>query len=631
MGLLGFGAAFWVHWSTHMVHLVGYIWLPWVLSLAHLLVVDPRRKRVAALAVAVGLWWLGANPQYAYYGTLAVVCYTGGLLVARRETAGLLKPGLCFVAALALGAALAAPVLLPTVSVSDRILRMREPLPEDHVPRRDIIRVLVPDALGNPADGVFLDTNDELRMDSPFVGVAAVLFCAVALGGVSRGGRRRAERLLLAAGVAAALILAFSALPNQVLYHTLPGYDRFRGASRWLSVLPAFALPLAALGLQDVLDGVRRARVIASAACGVAALTVVAWYLTNPADEVQKYLGVRAAFALGGLALIASAVWLVRRWPKVALAVVVVAVLCEVAFHTPRWYPSVVEEGAYPPLAVTEIAAEQGGRLIHVGERTTFPPLAPDVPMQYGLTDAQGLSPLFPRDYDRYLRVVDDYGDYAQLYNAAPPLSDGTKLASPLLDALDVRTVIADAEASIPARYPLLTGGPPSVYARSSLGPAAVVPNAQPVTEEEMWEHVTAPDWEPARTAAVVGLARPAQGGTGTATGGSTGANAERWQVNAPQGGFLRVSGNWDEGWSARLDGEQVDVLRADGVFRGVQVPPGVHEVTFSYMNPVESRGRVVALAALVVLLALLFVPERGSRPRGDRVSATPPPPSANP
>ena len=163
-----------------------------------------------------------------------------------------MKPALGFAAALALGAALAAPVLLPTASVANRILRVREPVPEDHVPRRDIIRMLVPDALGNPADGVLLNSNDELRMDSPFVGVAAVLFGAVALGGAAFGGRRRPERLLLLFGAGAVVVLAFNALPNQVLYHVVPGYDRFRGASRWLSVLPAFALPLAALGLQDV-------------------------------------------------------------------------------------------------------------------------------------------------------------------------------------------------------------------------------------------------------------------------------------------------------------------------------------------------------------------------------------------
>ena len=155
------------------------------------------------------------------------------------------------------------------------------------------------------------------------------------------------------------------------------------------------------------------------------------------------------------------------------------------------------------------------------------------------------------------------------------------------------------------------------MYARSSLGPAAVVPNAQPVTEEEMWEHVADPGWEPARTAAVVGLARPVQGGTGTAMGGSTSAGAERWQVNAPQGGFLRVSGNWDEGWSARLDGEPVDVLRADGVFRGVQVPPGVHEVTFSYLLPAESHGRMVAVVGLLLVLGIAFGPDRWWRRLG--------------
>ncbi|MEA2842674.1 MAG: hypothetical protein QOJ69_345, partial [Actinomycetota bacterium] len=612
IGLLGFAAAFWVHWSTHMVHLVGFVWLAWALAAAHLLVVDPRRKRVAALAVVIGLWWLGANPQYAYYGTLAVVCYTGGLILARRAGGGLLKPALGFLAAVALGAALAAPVLLPTTSVADRILRVQEPLPHDHVPRRDIIRVLVPDALGNPADRVFLNTTDELRMDSPFVGVAAALFAVAALAGVAAGWRRRPERLLLAAGVVVVLILAFNALPNQFLYRLVPGYDRFRGASRWLSVLPALILPLAALGLQDVLDDARRARVVAGAACGVAALAVVGWYLTNPGeDAVQGYLGKRAAFALAGIALVAASVWLVRRWPKVALAVVVVAVLGEVAFHTPRWYPSVVEKGAYPELAVTDIAAEQGGRLIHVGERTTFPPLAPDLPMQYGLTDAQGLAPLFPRDYDRYLRIVDDYGGHALALNAAPPLLDATKLASPLLDVLDVRTVIAPADVEIPEDYPRVSAGSPSVYSRRSLGPAAVVPLAQPVTEEEMWERVAAPGWDPARTAAVVGLADTVQGGTGTVTGGITGAGSERWQVDAPQGGFLRVSGNWDEGWSAHVDGEPADVLRADGVFRGVLVAPGTHEVTFAYVNPAESSGRLVALVGLLLVLGIVFAPDR--------------------
>ncbi|HET7718377.1 MAG TPA: YfhO family protein, partial [Acidimicrobiales bacterium] len=60
-------------------------------------------------------------------------------------------------------------------------------------------------------------------------------------------------------------------------------------------------------------------------------------------------------------------------------------------------------------------------------------------------------------------------------------------------------------------------------------------------------------------------------------------------------------------GWSATVDGQPATVLRADGVFRGVAVPPGRHTVAFSYRNPDEMRGRLVAGAGLVMLVALVL------------------------
>ncbi len=174
-----------------------------------------------------------------------------------------------------------------------------------------------------------------------------------------------------------------------------------------------------------------------------------------------------------------------------------------------------------------------------------------------------------------------------------------------------MRTVVAAPEVPVPG-YPRLSAGSPSVYARPSLGAAAVVPLAVPVTEEELGEHL-GPGWDPSRTAAVVGLGRAdvVRGGPGTVTGGPTGAGSERWRVDAPAGGFLRVGSNWDEGWSARIDGRRAPVLRADGVFRGVVVPAGVHEVRFSFSSRAEVRGRLVALLALPLILALAFVPAR--------------------
>ncbi|MDQ3897079.1 MAG: YfhO family protein, partial [Actinomycetota bacterium] len=286
--------------------------------------------------------------------------------------------------------------------------------------------------------------------------------------------------------------------------------------------------------------------------------------------------------------------------------------------HTPRWYPSVGKETAYPDSTVTDVVAARSGRVIRVGERTTFPPLAPDVGMVYGIDDVQGLSVLFPEDYDRFLRLVDDYGRYAEEYNAAPSLADGGMLASPLLDVLDVRTVLADRNVPIPERYRRLVAAEvePWAYERTSPGGAMVVATATPSTDAEMWDRVAAPGWDPAATAAVVGLDRPIQGTGGTAVARPAPPDREVWDVDAPTGGFLRVGARWDSGWSATVDGRAVKVLRADGPFRGVVIPPGHHQVRLAYRNPDEMGGRVLAGAALLVVAALTLGRPRGrSRP----------------
>jgi hypothetical protein len=235
---------------------------------------------------------------------------------------------------------------------------------------------------------------------------------------------------------------------------------------------------------------------------------------------------------------------------------------------------------------------------------------------------------MFPSDYDRYRRLIDDYGDYALVLSKTPPLTDGAVLPSPLLDALDVRTILADPGVAVPAGYVALTGSAPLAYARPSPGAAVVVARADPVSAGEMWRRVADPGWDPVATAAVVGLSRPVEGGRGTVTSGRPAGDRERWDVDAPSGGFLRVSGRFDDGWSAEVDGRPAPVLRADGIFRGVVVPPGRHRVDFAYANPAEGTGRIAGLLAAVVLGALLLPlrrrrhaqeasPEASPRPEG--------------
>lgn len=611
-GLLVFTAQFWVHWSTHLLHIAGMVWLPWALVATKLLIDKPSPRRAAGLALVFGLWWLGANPQYAYYGTLTMGAWAVALLAHRKVVSKerVVPAAAAFAGAIILGTALAAPILLPTASRSADIVREGvKQAATDHLPQPQAIRLLVPDAYGNARDGIYFRYDIELEMDSPFMGVTALLLAAAAIGSRDR------RAWILLGGVGAVLVIVFTGLPHRIFFAVVPGYNRFRVNARWLSVLPAIVAPLAAVGLSRLLDSDRRARRGLLAAGAVSVAAVGGWFLwirnLAEADPSEDYFSERAIIAVAFVAAVVVTGRLAARWPRAAVGVLAVVVMAEITQVPTEWYPRVDERDAYPPVAVGQVADARGGRLIHVGPRTEFPPYAPNLPMVAGGADSQGQSVLFPETYDRYLRLVDDYGELVEAVNNAPPLADASLLSSRLLDVLDVRTVITPPEVAVPPEYPVLVKGSANAYGRASLGPAALVPAAAPVTDDEMWRRVADPAWDPAATAAVLGLREPVSGSPGRVSGPvSVRPESEVWEVDAPGGGFLRVSGNWDEGWSARIDGRRQPVLRADGIFRGVVVPPGSHRVEFTYRNVDEARGRMIAAVALV-LMALLVVPWR--------------------
>lgn len=59
--------------------------------------------------------------------------------------------------------------------------------------------------------------------------------------------------------------------------------------------------------------------------------------------------------------------------------------------------------------------------------------------------------------------------------------------------------------------------------------------------------------------------------------------NSVSLSVSTQQGGYLVLADSWYPGWLATIDGEPVEVLRADYLFRAVYVPAGVHQLDFRY------------------------------------------------
>jgi hypothetical protein len=623
-GLLAFTAVFWIHWSLHLGHLVGLVGAPWALAAAHLVVTRPRPRHVAFLAAVFGLWWLGANPQYAYYGTLAMGAYALTLVVGRRiaGVGTLMRPGIAFVAAVAIGGALAAPVLLSSAAITRIIVRTHEPASstvDTHLHGADAIRILVNEARGNPPDHVKESANPEELMDAPFAGVTTVLLAGAALA------TPRRRRLPLMAATIGVLVLGFTGPVHHLLYR-LPGYNNFRVSSRWLGLLPVFLLPLAALGLDSLLDGARRARIALGTTAGVSIAAVGAWYIhqRTVAGVPHAYFAHRAILTVVVIAAAVAAGLLAARRHRLALVLLVACGLGEVLFHTPRWYPRIAQRTAYPAVPAVTLAKERGGRIVHVSGADPSPLMAltPDVPMVHRIADVQGWTVLFPKRYDRYLRTVHDYGRFAASENAAPALPPDA-LASPLLDALDVRTVVSDTALPTPALTLLNASDGVYVYGRPSPGPALLVPAGEAVSESAMWQRIADTAWDPRRTAFVTGVKSSVHGGPGTVEQLAGSSDGDTWDVDAPSGGFLRVSGNQDEGWHATIDGRATTVHLADGTFRGVVVPPGRHRVRFSYTNPSERTGRFAAAFAIAAVVALMAWPAGRRRLSGNRRAAS--------
>jgi len=70
-----------------------------------------------------------------------------------------------------------------------------------------------------------------------------------------------------------------------------------------------------------------------------------------------------------------------------------------------------------------------------------------------------------------------------------------------------------------------------------------------------------------------------------------------------PQAGFLVLSEVYYPGWIARVDGAEIPIHRVNYTLRGLEVPPGDHEISFVYESPTFRLGAIISGLGAVILL----------------------------
>ncbi len=221
-----------------------------------------------------------------------------------------------------------------------------------------------------------------------------------------------------------------------------------------------------------------------------------------------------------------------------------------------------------------------------------------------------------PAKLQRYQDLIDHYltgeingiykalGDAETLDDVAAYMADNT----PVLNALNTRYLIVD------SKYP-----PVENYA--ALGPAWFVESVVPAETPD--EEIALIGKVDLRTQAVVDARSFAvaqddnchserseespsvQGGSIEMT--SYTPNEVRYRYSTPQDRVAVFSEvYYPNGWTATVDGEPLDIFRADWTLRGALLPAGDHEVVMRFAPQSHKTGATVSLIASLLLLLLL-------------------------
>jgi hypothetical protein len=481
------------------------------------------------------------------------------------------------------------------------------------LPPQEVTSLFLTDLIGSL--GTYWGSNP-FKLHTEYLGAATVVLVLLGLTGL------RSDLRVRNLGAITLLCLLFAlgaATPvHRLMYAVIPFVSRFRAPSMMLGPGALFVALLAGIGWQRLLDAgrdlegapgwtVTAVLVGPFLLLGLAALAspegLARWAHTAlyPAGW-ERFPGPEALDALrgNGAAVVLSCVvvlggmWGVikRGWSPAAIGLVVLAMLVGDLWRVDaRYLETTTPAEAFPEDASVQLLRGDllpGERVFPVPGRVGY---GPNELMGYRVPSVTG-SQNFRLEWFERLSGGLSYRNF------------GVPVMWPLLD---LRFLTTDAPVETPLLVQAGQGARGVVYEVAADLPHAWFPTTVEATRDTARALARVLEMtDPAALAVVeADIAPPA--GSGTASVLRHEPDEVVLDVEATEAGLLFVSEIWHPSWLAFVDGEQVEVLRANVAFRGVSVPAGRHEVRFEY-SPAEFRlgfglsalGIAGALAVLV-------------------------------
>ncbi len=449
----------------------------------------------------------------------------------------------------------------------------------------------------------------------------------------------RARLAIVAAGV----LLLVGALGGMG-FATLAPIQSTHWSFIWPGALAGSLLALVIVGLAAVAIG--RGSGVALAFVLLALLLVERWF---PIPRGYAPIFLAARLVPVGLGLAAAALMIVgRRMGAGSLAILAIAVALALDPIAPVGLPDRIDPAAAPP--VVAFLRERAGPDRLMGDRSV---LAPNYASVFGLYDVRHVDALAvewfhgyvttaletqPRRWWHTLWFIGDPERRAPRSAPTPtdvsPLEEDFRARLRGYSLAGVRFIVAPrgldlnrSAATESDRFPLIYDREVLVYENRSAFPRAFVASR--------WE--SAPDAAAARTRALAAEFDPRRnavvegrvsgsGHDGVVKIAEYGATHLRLIAEMSGPGLIVLTDTFYPGWEARVDGQIVPIHRVDGVFRGVFVEGGRHEITMRFRPASQSWGLALSAAGLAAAIGLIAASRRGDSreglpfpPRSDR------------
>lgn len=573
--------------------------------------VEARNIRLALLGgIVLAISFFAGHIQPYLFNVLVLALYAlYQVLVVRGEwrRIGILS-GVTFATAVGLTAI----TLVPALELSQLSVRSEFTYADAvqfSLPPIELVGLLVPGFFGRGPQSAWSPWQ---RVEVGYIGVLPLMLALLAV--LLRRNKRTLFYLLLA-GLGLLLALGGYAVLHGWLFRLLPGLGQLRAPARFvfvmdfgLAVLAAIGLDALASPLTDALRQTFRSAVRTGAwvalwvalVSGALALGILILGQGQDPALFQRIAGAANALAffilLLGLAfallLVLARGWISgRAWSVLALALIVFDLFSLGAY---------VDVGTSDPTLGyqrTDIIAFLRANIgqARMDSRTDVEGTwRPDTGLLYRIQDMYGDNPLVLRDFDQYWELTG--GRDSKAYQL-----------------LNVKYVLTLRGTPMPANFRQVFegGGSIAVWENRTALPRAGVVHSARVGDSlpEIVQEINSGSFDPRAGVILSGSGARELAGTPNAADRaeitSYAPNEITLATSSEAEGFLVLGEIYAPGWRAWVDGQEVPVVRANGVFRAVPLSAGAHEVRLVY-DPLTVRiGAIVSAVTLVVVIGL--------------------------